>query len=139
VILSCSKRQNPDNHDPTGIATDEARQGYGDGWPRAFEKTRTHIRKRPNIDDKNNNDKGGNSMPAVRRDRRRAQPRWVTAWFFADAIVALAPPLYWAFDGNRTPIFGVPIVVLYFIAVSACIATSIVAAYFAEAFRGEID
>lgn len=78
-------------------------------------------------------------MPAFRRDRRGAQPRWVTAWFFVDAIVALAPPLYWAFDGNRTPVSGVPIVVLYFIVVSTCIAVSIIAAYLAEAFRGEVD
>lgn len=78
-------------------------------------------------------------MPAVRRDRRSAQPRWVTAWFIVDAIVALAPPLYWAVDGNRTPIFGIPVAVLYFVAVSTCIAASIVAAYIAEAYRGEID
>ena len=78
-------------------------------------------------------------MPAFRRDRRGVQSRWVTAWFFVDAIVALAPPLYWAFDGNRTPVFGVPIVVLYFVAVSTCIAVSIIAAYLAEAFRGEAD
>lgn len=78
-------------------------------------------------------------MPALRRDRRGAQPQWVTAWFFADAVVALAPPLYWTFDGNRTPIFGVPIVVLYFIAVSTCIAMSIIAAYLSEASRGEIN
>lgn len=78
-------------------------------------------------------------MRAFRRGRREMQPRWVTAWFWADAIVALAPPLYWAFDGNRTPIFGVPIVVLYFIAVATCIAMSIIAAYLAEAFHGEIN
>jgi hypothetical protein len=63
----------------------------------------------------------------------------VTAWFIVDAIVALAPPLYWAVDGNRTPIFGIPVAVLYFVAVSTCIAASIVAAYIAEAYRGEID
>jgi hypothetical protein len=63
----------------------------------------------------------------------------VIAWFIVDTIVALAPPLYWAFDGNRTPIFGIPAAVLYFIAVSTCIAASIVAAYLAEANRGEVD
>jgi hypothetical protein len=78
-------------------------------------------------------------MSAIRRDRLNAQPRWVIAWFVVDTIVALAPPLYWAVDGNRTPIFGVPVAVLYFIAVATCIAASVVAAYVAEAYRGEID
>jgi hypothetical protein len=59
-------------------------------------------------------------------------------WFILDTIVALAPPLYWAFDGARTPIFGVPAAVLYFVAVSTCIAASIVAAYLAEVRSGEI-
>lgn len=78
-------------------------------------------------------------MRAFRRESRHAQPRWVSAWFCADAILALAPPLYWAFDGNRTPVFGMPIVVLYFIVVSTCTALSIIAAYLSEAFRGEIN
>ena len=43
-------------------------------------------------------------MSATRSDRRNEQPRWVTAWFILDTIVALAPPLYWAFDGAKTPI-----------------------------------
>jgi hypothetical protein len=33
----------------------------------------------------------------------------------------------------------VPVVVLYFIAVSTCTALSIIAAYLSEAFRGEIN
>jgi hypothetical protein len=78
-------------------------------------------------------------MSAIRRDRRNAQPRWVIAWFVVDTIVALAPPLYWAVDGNRTPIYGIPVAVLYFIVVATCIAASVVAAYVAEAYRGEID
>lgn len=69
----------------------------------------------------------------------RAQLRLVTAWFVVDAIVALAPPLYWAFDGSSTPIYGVPASVLYFVAVSVCIAASIVAAYVAEARSGKIS
>lgn len=68
----------------------------------------------------------------------RAQPRWVTAWFILDAVVALAPPLYWAFDGDREPILSVPGAVLYFLAVATCITFSIVAAYSAEARGGEI-
>jgi len=78
-------------------------------------------------------------MGSFRRGNRDAQPRWVSAWFCADAVLALAPPLYWAFDGIKTPVLGVPIVVLYFIAVATCTALSIVAAYLSEAFRGEID
>lgn len=63
----------------------------------------------------------------------RSQPHWVTAWFMVDAVVALAPPLYWSFDGDSTPILGVPAAVLYFVAVATCITGSIVAAYAAEA------
>lgn len=70
---------------------------------------------------------------------KRAQPLWVTAWFILDAILALAPPLYWAFDGNSTPIFGIPAAILYFVSVSTLIAASVVAAYAAEARSGEID
>lgn len=76
---------------------------------------------------------------AAARKIERAQPLWVTAWFVLDAIVALAPPLYWAFDGDSTPIYGVPAAVLYFVAVSASIAASIVAAYAAEARSGGIS
>lgn len=68
----------------------------------------------------------------------RAQPRWVTAWFIIDAVVALAPPLYWAFDGDSAPLLGVPGAVLYFLTVATCITFSIVAAYTAEARGGEI-
>ncbi|MBN9248426.1 MAG: hypothetical protein J0I81_13475 [Hyphomicrobium sp.] len=71
-------------------------------------------------------------MSFAQKDRPASLPRWVAAWFIVDAIVALAPPLYWAFDGDRTLLLGVPAVLLYFIAVSTCIAASIVAAYFAE-------
>lgn len=68
----------------------------------------------------------------------RAQPRWVTAWFILDAVAALTPPLYWALDGARDLVLGVPAAVLYFIAVAACITLSIVAAYLVEARDGEI-
>ncbi len=71
-------------------------------------------------------------MSFVPKDCPAALPRWVAAWFVVDAIVALAPPLYWAFDGDRTPLLGVPAAVLYFTAVSTCIAASIVAAYLTE-------
>lgn len=69
---------------------------------------------------------------------RIKKPRWISAWFALDAILALAPPLYWAMDGARTSFLGLPVVVLYFVGVSACIAASIVAAFIAEAGAGEI-
>jgi len=71
------------------------------------------------------------------KGRVGTQPRWITAWFALDAIVALAPPLYWAFDGDSTPVLGVPAAVLYFVAVASCIAASIIAAYAADSARGE--
>ncbi len=64
---------------------------------------------------------------------------WIIAWFALDAVVALAPPLYWAVDGNRTAILGLPVAVLYFIAVAVFITASIVAAYLAEADNAEAD
>jgi hypothetical protein len=64
---------------------------------------------------------------------------WITAWFLIDAVLALAPPLYWAVDGKTTPILGLPTAVFYFVAVAICITASIVAAYVAEASAGEID
>ena len=76
-------------------------------------------------------------MSAVVKYRRAALPRWVVAWFVLDFVAALAPPLYWAFDGDRSPVFGVPAAVFYFIAVSIFITASIVAAYLAEARVGE--
>lgn len=53
----------------------------------------------------------------------------VKVWFAVDAVVALAPPLYWAADGRTTPIAGIPAALFYFLAVSACITASIVVAY----------
>lgn len=74
---------------------------------------------------------------ATAEESERAQPRWVTAWFIIDAVVALAPPLYWTFDGDVTLVFGVPAAVLYFVVVATCIAASIGAAYAAESHEGE--
>lgn len=53
----------------------------------------------------------------------------VKIWFALDAVVALAPPLYWAADGRTTPIAGIPAALFYFLAVSTCITASIVVAY----------
>lgn len=77
----------------------------------------------------------------MRRDVGAANrtPAWLWAWFALDAIVSLAPPLYWAMDGNTTPILGVPSVVVYFLAVSTCTAASVLAAYWVDVRNGEID
>lgn len=71
--------------------------------------------------------------------RRHKRASWITAWFALDAIVALAPPIYWAADGQTAPILGVPAAVFYFVAVAVCITASIAAAYTAEARNGEAN
>lgn len=71
--------------------------------------------------------------------RRSKRASWITAWFAIDAIVALAPPIYWAADGQMAPVLGVPAAVFYFVAVAVCIAASIVAAYTVEARNGEAN
>jgi hypothetical protein len=68
---------------------------------------------------------------------RRGQSAAIKAWFTLDAIVALAPPLYWAADGSARPIFGLPGALFYFLAVGTCIAASVVGAYFDDRARGE--
>lgn len=50
-------------------------------------------------------------------------------WFALDAIVALAPPLYWAANGRTAPIVGIPTALAYFLAVDLCITASILAAW----------
>jgi putative effector of murein hydrolase len=62
---------------------------------------------------------------------------WIITWFALDAVVALAPPLYWAVDGIRTSVLGLPIAVLYFVAVAVFITASIVTAYLAESLLAE--
>lgn len=59
----------------------------------------------------------------------------VKSWFALDAVVALAPPLYWAADGKTMPIAGIPAALFYFLAVSTCITVSIVVAYLED--RGD--
>lgn len=53
----------------------------------------------------------------------------VKLWFALDAVVALAPPLYWAADGRTAPIAGIPTALFYFLVVSLCITASLIAAY----------
>lgn len=77
-------------------------------------------------------------MSDARTAARDQRAPWITAWFLLDAVVALAPPLYWLVDGEMTPILGLPAAVFYFIAVAVCITASIIAAYRAEARSGEL-
>ncbi len=56
----------------------------------------------------------------------------VRLWFALDAVVALAPPIYWAANGRTVPILGMPAALFYFLAVDACIAASIVAAHLVD-------
>ena len=61
-------------------------------------------------------------------------------WFILDAVLALAPPLYWMADAHHdAAAFGLPTTLLYFLAVSACITASIVYAYLAETAGGELE
>ncbi|MEV0280560.1 hypothetical protein AB0I22_29795 [Streptomyces sp. NPDC050610] len=60
------------------------------------------------------------------------------SWFAFDAVVALAPPVYWvagdpAFQG------GIPLSFLYFLAIGAHVSAGVIALYCVEAARGEID
>jgi hypothetical protein len=67
-------------------------------------------------------------MPKTQTVRRRL----IMIWFAIDAIVAMLPPLYWMADGQTAPILGVPGALFYFLAVSACITTSLIAAHLTD-------
>ncbi|MFF3272318.1 PT domain-containing protein [Streptomyces chrestomyceticus] len=61
-------------------------------------------------------------------------------WFALDAVLALAPPVYWAAGDPRLqggP--GIPLSVCYFLALGAHISAGVVALYGVESARGEID
>lgn len=75
---------------------------------------------------------------AVHRETPRKRSPWISAWFFLDAVVALAPPLYWAVDGNSELFLGLPGSVWYFVAVAAFVTASIIAAYLSDLNAGEI-
>jgi hypothetical protein len=77
-------------------------------------------------------------MAKVREAPPTRRAPWIAAWFALDAIVALAPPLYWAVDGKTTQVLGLPAPVFYFIAVAVFITASIIAAYVTEERSGEL-
>ena len=66
--------------------------------------------------------------------------RWLRLWFALDAVLALAPPLYWLADAHRADlVFGLPVTLLYFLLVSVFITASILYAYRIEAASGEFE
>jgi hypothetical protein len=76
---------------------------------------------------------------AVDTSESRGLSTPVKIWFMADAIVALAPPLYWLADGWTGPVLGIPASLFYFLAVSLCITVSIIVAYLDERVAGRIQ
>ena len=64
-------------------------------------------------------------------------PHYILWWFFLDAVVALAPPIYWLADNyHATVILGLPVTLFYFISVSVFIVLSLVVAYCVEYKQG---
>ncbi|OKI02252.1 hypothetical protein A6A06_14435 [Streptomyces sp. CB02923] len=59
-------------------------------------------------------------------------------WFTLDAVLALAPPVYWAAGDPRFQ-GGIPLSFCYFLALGAHISAGVIALYGVEAARGEID
>lgn len=64
--------------------------------------------------------------------------RLVMLWFVLDAVFALAPPLYWAANGQTAAILGLPGALTHFLAVGTWITASLIAAYLVERSSGEI-
>ena len=64
--------------------------------------------------------------------------RVAAAWFIADIVLGLLPPLYWAANGPTPAIFGVPLSVAYFLLVAVFISASIVVAFRMERREGSL-
>lgn len=62
-------------------------------------------------------------------------PKWILAWFALDAVIGLAPPIHWAVSGPGVGTFGLPGVLVYFLATGTFITASIVAAFVSDASR----
>lgn len=60
----------------------------------------------------------------------------VRLWFVSNAVIALAPPIYWAADNYKAPILGIPATLFYFLVVCLSITGSILYAYWEESSRG---
>jgi hypothetical protein len=73
--------------------------------------------------------------------RKMARKNWhfqlVKIWFVIDALIALAPPLYWLADKHKIlSVFGLPVTLCYFLLVGFLITASILYAYWVEIGRG---
>lgn len=62
----------------------------------------------------------------------------INFWFIFNAIVALAPPIYWA-ASSAPPMLGFPATLVYFLAVNVSLTASIVAAYLSDSRRGALE
>lgn len=60
-------------------------------------------------------------------------PAWIRLWFVVDAVIAMAPPVYWLFGEPAEFVTGIPNALIYFLLVGMIICASIIAAYIAEA------
>jgi hypothetical protein len=60
-------------------------------------------------------------------------PTWIRLWFVVDAVIAMAPPVYWFFAEPAEFVTGIPNALIYFLLVGTIICASIIAAYIAEA------
>ena len=60
----------------------------------------------------------------------------VKIWFVIDALIALAPPLYWLADKHKAlSILGLPVTLCYFLLVGLSITASILYACWVEIGR----
>lgn len=60
------------------------------------------------------------------------RPLLIELWFLLDAVLVLAPPLHWWMARRVEPVTELPATLLYFLAVSAFVALSVVVAYLLE-------
>jgi hypothetical protein len=58
----------------------------------------------------------GDTSPLRQHGRGRVRAACIIAWFVADAVLALAPPMYLAADAMAQPIFERPAALAYFLA-----------------------
>lgn len=91
-----------------------------------------------NVQDQTGSVPGKGGLREVSFSKQRMVGNLTIAWFALDAFLCLFPPLYWWADGRTEPILGVPVALLYFLAVSACTVASIVFAYFAGRAGDEV-
>lgn len=65
---------------------------------------------------------------------------WMSrVWFTLNAVLALCPPLYWAIGESDKNIIGLPVTLIYFLAICLSISCSIVYAYSCDLSNGEFE